>query len=146
MRKTRRLDPQCRVRRFCDYENARRPAQVGTEGLRCQRHRHIPGSTLFRLSAVADREWSKSFVRDRLKLRMLKTGIDSECSVRDTQSVRWRIRLVEYLHQQYQGEWLVSLVMHGGAVKTRMASRNTRKDFLPCELLVFTCCRCASSN
>ncbi|KIX92330.1 uncharacterized protein Z520_11938 [Fonsecaea multimorphosa CBS 102226] len=42
-----------------------------------------------------------------------------------------QIRLVEYLHEQYSGEGLVSLALHPGAVMTRMASGNTPEEFLP---------------
>ncbi|OAP55458.1 hypothetical protein AYL99_10431 [Fonsecaea erecta] len=42
-----------------------------------------------------------------------------------------QIRLVEYLHEQYSGEGLVSLALHPGAVMTRMARGNTPDEFLP---------------
>lgn len=45
-----------------------------------------------------------------------------------------QIRLVEYVHEQYSGEGVVSLVIHPGAVMTRMANGNTPEAFLPCKL------------
>ncbi|OQV01644.1 hypothetical protein CLAIMM_06963 [Cladophialophora immunda] len=42
-----------------------------------------------------------------------------------------QIRLVEYLHEQYSPEGLVSIALHPGAVMTRMASGNTPEEFLP---------------
>lgn len=44
-----------------------------------------------------------------------------------------QIRLVEYLHEQYSEEGLVSLAIHPGAVMTRMASGNTPEVFIPCK-------------
>jgi NAD(P)-dependent dehydrogenase (short-subunit alcohol dehydrogenase family) len=48
-----------------------------------------------------------------------------------------QIRLVEYLHEQYSDEGLVSLAIHPGAVMTRMASGNTPEVFLPCKSRFF---------
>ncbi|KAI1626487.1 hypothetical protein EDD37DRAFT_349685 [Exophiala viscosa] len=42
-----------------------------------------------------------------------------------------QIRLVEYLNEQYGEAGLVSLAVHPGAVKTRMAEGNTPEEFLP---------------
>ncbi|KIW93642.1 uncharacterized protein Z519_06247 [Cladophialophora bantiana CBS 173.52] len=42
-----------------------------------------------------------------------------------------QIRLVEYLHEQYSEQGLVSLALHPGAVMTRMARGNTPEEFLP---------------
>ena len=44
-----------------------------------------------------------------------------------------QIRLVEYLNEQYGEAGLVSLAVHPGAVKTRMAEGNTPEEFLPCK-------------
>lgn len=45
-----------------------------------------------------------------------------------------QIRLVEYLDEQFGRDGLVSLVLHPGAVATKMAEGNTPEEFLPCEL------------
>jgi NAD(P)-dependent dehydrogenase (short-subunit alcohol dehydrogenase family) len=45
-----------------------------------------------------------------------------------------QIRLVEYLHEQYAEEGLRCIVIHPGAVMTRMAEGNTPEEFMPCEL------------
>ncbi|EXJ92114.1 hypothetical protein A1O3_00664 [Capronia epimyces CBS 606.96] len=42
-----------------------------------------------------------------------------------------QIRLVECLHEQFADEGLVSIALHPGAVKTRMAEGNTPEVFLP---------------
>ncbi|KAJ9501885.1 hypothetical protein H2202_002847 [Exophiala xenobiotica] len=42
-----------------------------------------------------------------------------------------QVRLVEYLHEQYGGQGLVSLAVHPGAVATKMAKGNTPEEFLP---------------
>lgn len=44
-----------------------------------------------------------------------------------------QIRLVEYLDEQFGQDGLVSLVVHPGAVATKMAEGNTPEVFLPCE-------------
>jgi NAD(P)-dependent dehydrogenase (short-subunit alcohol dehydrogenase family) len=45
-----------------------------------------------------------------------------------------QIRLVEYLHEQYATDGLASIVIHPGAVLTRMAKGNTPEEFMPCKL------------
>ncbi|KEF57412.1 uncharacterized protein A1O9_05329 [Exophiala aquamarina CBS 119918] len=42
-----------------------------------------------------------------------------------------QIRLVEYLAEQHSNDGLLSIVIHPGAVKTRMAEGNTPEAFLP---------------
>ncbi|KAK6369333.1 hypothetical protein LTS17_009675 [Exophiala oligosperma] len=42
-----------------------------------------------------------------------------------------QIRLVEYLDEQFGRDGLVSLVLHPGAVATKMAEGNTPEEFLP---------------
>jgi len=44
-----------------------------------------------------------------------------------------QIRLVEYLAEQHSEHGLFSVVVHPGAVKTKMAEGNTPKAFLPCK-------------
>ena len=55
-----------------------------------------------------------------------------------------QIRLVEYLNEQFGADGLVSVAVHPGAVKTRMAEGNTPEEFLPCECLNLCCFVCCS--
>lgn len=48
-----------------------------------------------------------------------------------------QIRLVEYLAEQHSEDGLFSIVVHPGAVKTKMAEGNTPEAFLPCGFAIY---------
>ncbi len=78
---------------------------------------------------------AKAFIAVGSVAGCLRRGIIANTGY--TVSKMAQIRLVEYLHEQYGEDGLISVAVHPGAVMTRMAKGNTPEEFLPCEYFLY---------